>query len=124
MTRRRPLLGVCLLAATGVAAVVGWWAVSVPAGVNRLSYLRIHHGMRREQVEAILGGPEGDYQTDGKNRAHCEGGLHQIGRRLAFWYGDDGDVLITFDQDRRVSRSEWRPRHPTAMDKMLRWLDW
>lgn len=122
MTRGRLLLGVCLLAAIGGAAFVGWWAASMPAGVNRASYLHIHHGMRREQVEAILGGPEGDHYSDGKTRTHCGGGLHQIGHRLAFWYGDDGDVLITFDQDRRVYRSEWRPRQPTALDKLVWWL--
>jgi hypothetical protein len=126
VTRWRLFLGVGLLAVIGAGVVVGWWAAATPAGVNRISYLRIGQGMRHEQVEAILGGPPGNYRTDGIDRIFMEGGLHRIGYRRQFWYGDDGDALIEFDSDKRVASREWRPRHATSRDRMVRrlGLDW
>ncbi len=126
MTRWRQFLGMGLLALIGVAVILGAWAISTPAGVNRVSYLHVCHGMRRDQVEAILGGAPGNYRTDGIDRTFMEGGLHRIGYRRQFWYGDDGDALIEFDSDNRVASRAWRPCQTTAMDKMVRWLglDW
>jgi hypothetical protein len=106
VTRWRLLLGVGLLAVIGVGVVVGWRAATTPAGVNRVSYLRIGQGMRREQVEAILGGPPGNYRSAGESAISCESWLHRIGDRRERWDGDDGDALITFDQDSRVCSRE------------------
>jgi hypothetical protein len=125
VTRWQLFLGMGLLAAIGVGFAVSCWTAT-PAGVNRVSYLRIGQGMRRERVEAILGGPPGNYRTDGKTATCGESWLHRIGHRREIWHGDDGEALIEFDPDMNVYSREWRPRHATAADKMVRWLglDW
>jgi hypothetical protein len=59
--------------------------------VNRAAYERIEKEMTRAEVEAILGGPPGDYRT--RPGFDVEGLLHP-GR--APWFGDDGFIMVIF----------------------------
>jgi hypothetical protein len=59
---------VALMGATALAAGVSWWLSSLPSGINRQGFDMIRPGMSRRDVEAILGGPPGDYTHAGYNQ--------------------------------------------------------
>ena len=62
---------------------------------------RIKAGMSRAEVEAILGGPPGDYHTE--NIFYCSFGVTFEGR-FEWWSGNEGAILIRFDEQDRVQR--------------------
>jgi hypothetical protein len=61
MRRRKLLVALAGLAVVGAAGAVVLWRRS--AHVTRASCDRIRVGMSRAEVEAILGGPPGDYRA-------------------------------------------------------------
>jgi hypothetical protein len=61
---------------------------------------RIHDGMTLPELEAILGGPPGDYRT--QDREPREFQYTGIQGTLRTWLADDGIVLIWFDAKGRV----------------------
>jgi hypothetical protein len=73
--------------------------------VNWAASERIKEGMTRAEVEAILGGPPGDYRT------RPEGFIFEIPRTSMQvserWYGDEGKVDVGFDLDNTQVCSVW-----------------
>ena len=63
MTRRRLVLAALLLLMLGAAASVWFAAPSMNGGVNPETYGRIEKGMTEAEVEQVLNGPAGDYET-------------------------------------------------------------
>jgi outer membrane protein assembly factor BamE (lipoprotein component of BamABCDE complex) len=107
MKRRRLLV---------LAGVVLAAAVLVPAGLELHAYRqkgargrpidwehfeRIKEGMSRAEVEALLGGPPGDYHTE--NIFYCSFGVTLDGQ-FERWSGNEGAILIRFDKQDRVQR--------------------
>jgi hypothetical protein len=61
--------------------------------VNRAAYDRIEVGMTPAQVQAILGGPPGDYRTRLVMTNLKSGG----GLPWSVWQGDEGEVWVSFE---------------------------
>src|SRR5262249_44853555 len=115
MHRRWLLLG--LGAGTLLGAVFGVfvWITFPPTGVNWENYERIHQGMTRQQLEAILGCPPGNYRsrpykvvTDdkgsiilGKMTVHVGYGDRTLYRNLN-WDTDDASISVYLDERGRV----------------------
>src|SRR5947209_5208858 len=71
--------------------------------VHSASAARVIPGMTRAEVEAILGGPPGDYRV--RSRAvTIDVALAPVpGRVLEKWRGDAGIALVQFGPDGRVA---------------------
>lgn len=77
--------------------------------VNWVACKRIEVGMTQAEVEAILGGPPGDYRTrQGKARMGVGAIEMYTGRavgpywkshRKEWWLGDEGDIKVGYDLD-------------------------
>jgi hypothetical protein len=129
-----------LLALAGIAVAA---AVLVPAALDLLAYRqkvaqklargrlidrdhcdRIEEGMRQEEVEAILGGPPGDFMTDDAI-TYADPVWHD-GERCEFWSGDEGQILVRFDGQGAVRRQSFdtpHRRHPLSVAGRVRaWL--
>jgi hypothetical protein len=126
-----------LLALTGVAlavALVAWIVLDLRAHRQKFArsllidpghYARIQDGMRRAEVEAVLGGPQGYYSTDPVFCCvHGQPPPLRGGDRWETWIGDDGEINVVFDEQGEV---RWRdfapPTHPSSLDgRVLDWL--
>lgn len=82
--------------------------------------------MTMEELEAVLGGPPGDYRT-GEVALDSRGGSGRYRMdppvRHEWWQGDDGNLSVSFDkQDRVVGYDYLHGSRPTFLDKVRRWL--
>jgi hypothetical protein len=63
---------------------------------------QIKNGMRQDQVEAVLGGPPGDFRTEPvwfptPTFASTGGGSEGAGTRCGNWCGNQGKIQVDFD---------------------------
>ena len=111
--------GVCVVLALGLA---GWYALR-PHPINRANFERIQEGMTCADVEAILGGPPGDYTTPFDLPLARSFGM----QRVTAWFGDEGCVGIKFDDEGRVRMAWFAPSRRSQMSLLQRlraWLGW
>lgn len=111
MTRRK-LLCLSLPAALLLALGAAWWAARPPEpGVTGANYQRLRLGMAQEEVEAILGPPNGT--------APLAAGVREPSR-WRYWagpggefidikYGADGTACLMFYREVRQARPLWTP---------------
>jgi hypothetical protein len=118
------------------------WAVVRSAPSSKISpdvYARVKEGMRREEVQAALVLPPGDYR-DGAHkpggRSYTEwweeAGGEEFGARETAgrlrWEGNRYSIEVGFDETGVVTWKElWRHVPPTphgALEELLAWLDW
>jgi hypothetical protein len=116
MRKRKPLVALAGLAAVAAGAVVLW-----PRSGDRITrenFDRIREGMSRAEVEAIFGGPPGDYRTvrteneyyeprsDPENPTHAADRLYTRTVMLSRdslrgdWLGNEGLALVFFESGR------------------------
>jgi hypothetical protein len=129
MSRRVFLLGVGLaLVALGLA-FTDRALTPARAQITEAAFRRIGPGMPRQEVEAILGGPPGDYMTDHRFLAldiWGNGVLMRPGQR-AEWWGDGGIIQVGFDPADRTIWTRFvavlRPSpQPGPLDRLRAWL--
>ncbi len=90
---------------------------------------KIQEGMTQREVEAILGGPPGDYATRPYNREigmivglHLQNAEDYVSKE---WIGDEGIITIEFYKDGTVVWTDWRPfRQPDIWDRMEQMRDY
>jgi hypothetical protein len=110
-----------LLALLGVALVL--FGALLPlvlprhCPVNRAAFERIKRGMSQARVEAILGGPPGDYRTRPTEKVNTMGVV--VGYR---WLGNEGTATVSFFEGvvRHMSFSE-REAEPVDPFEVLLW---
>jgi hypothetical protein len=91
--RSLPLvLAVSLL--VGAGAIIAFRPLPPP--IDRASFDRIKVGMPKREVEAILGGPPGNYTTKTVISSPRRGVLSEPGNKQS-WLGNEGMVLVRFD---------------------------
>jgi hypothetical protein len=127
--RRRLTLGFGLLCCLGL---VGVWLLRPAAPVhriNRASFEQIQGGMREAEVEALFGTPAGDYTGGAFAPADCGVGLTTIWHgpkdqvaAWEVWSADEGEILVGFDQERRVAAKLFVPMFRGSFTR--RWLSW
>jgi hypothetical protein len=95
--------------------------------IDREHCNRITKGMSEDDVEAILGGPPGDFAIHPVEYCHtcplpldfkCEGGLWE------FWTGDEGQIEILFDAA-GTTQFVWfatGTRSPSLVEQVRAWL--
>jgi hypothetical protein len=126
---RKLLIGLTA-AALLVAGVLMALATPPHCPVSRAASERIEPGMSQGQVHAALGVPPGDYRTGPRPYYFTSGGGGFFSghfRRIEFWYGDEGDVVVQYDTDsagrETVTLVTFEPSgadRPTPLD-VLRW---
>jgi hypothetical protein len=122
MTRRRLLLA--LVAALAVLVAVG---ISRRRRVSLARVGEIRKGMRQEEVEAVLGGPPGDYKTH--DIVFTKGWPLRSSSQPREWVTDDGLVLVVFRDDGTV---DWYDTDrgltvgpgPSFWERLLRTIGW
>jgi hypothetical protein len=100
-----------VLIMAGVAVVLATAAVALHARtrsqrlarssfIDQEHYQRIEAGMQRDEVEAILGGPPGEFITAEVAFFYPEG--HSFdwgdGRVVEYWSGDQWEIEVVFDE--------------------------
>ena len=104
--KRCAVLVACLLLLFASSCAVLWvdpeqpHREPCPVNVGPETRERLLDGMSRSEVEAILGGPEGDYR---RNKNHCGfPGFSVNGPTLSLpagWYTDEYAILVYFDSE-------------------------
>jgi hypothetical protein len=132
MLRRRLLLWAATPALLGV---VGCWTgllVSRPSvGITRQNYEWIRQGMTRQEVEAVLGGPAGDYsrqRVPARFPAPLRGGgsgKNMPDGTLECWRGEELSIAILFTPDGRVAWKDWEEYElPPLLCRLRSLLPW
>jgi hypothetical protein len=118
--RRLVLLGVP--AAVVAVALVVWLLLPRGTAITRGNAAKIQPGMTRAEVEALLGGPAGDY-TAGRYAAAPEP-VAVGGPSFSEWLGEECSVMVSFDEEDRVVRSQVRPvvNLDTLGNRLHRWF--
>jgi hypothetical protein len=124
MTRRRVLCGL-LLASAALVCFAGWRLIaSVPRQVTLAKFEQVKKGMSRKEVIRTVGGPPGDYLSDGRLSWFA----HNDGHR-SFWFCDEAELQVAFDDTRMATNVEIGvpPRErlviaPTLLERILRRL--
>jgi hypothetical protein len=99
MSRRR-LLIICsgLLVVVAVVILAALVPRSRPPAVSRQQCEQLKEGMTRQEVEAVIGGPPGDYTT--REYMPLPLGIRYCQHEQ--WVGDEGMIFVYFDQAGRV----------------------
>jgi hypothetical protein len=127
MTRRRLLL-LALPVALGCSAAL-LWVVWPHTAITPDNAAKIKRGMTLAEVEAILGGPPGNYASNytglGTGYAGPGGALivFDVQERTT-WAGDDGMLTVFLDNDGRVRKTQFYEviDRDTFMGSIRRWL--
>jgi len=92
-----------------------------PCSVTRSAHARIEPGMTRARVEAILGGPPGDYRTLPVESYLGSGG----GVSWDIWQGDEGESWVCFEGGlvRTQMFQQATPVHVGPVERLLWRLD-
>jgi hypothetical protein len=96
--------------------------------IDREHYDRIKLGMSRAEVEAVLGGPPGDFTTEDVSYKVPDSDLaiFTVGP-YEFWAGNDGDIWVAFDEQGDVRRRDFggavsTPKTPPWLPYLRAWL--
>jgi hypothetical protein len=112
-TRHLPLIALTAAAAIGFLVA---WVLWPRTAITRENYERIHVGMTRAEVEAILGGPardetggwwprvRGRWEDDGGRPPEADEAL-----RSDIWESDGLNIWVQSDGDGRVRRKAFSP---------------
>jgi hypothetical protein len=126
MAKRKLLVGLALAAITLV--IVGVWPGGNPQPRARLqveNYPRIQIGMSQAEVEALLGGPPGNYgkYADGGWMMTAEGYIAPTGSVERIWCDDSTRYEIYFDNKGCVAGHHRRAGYQqTPRESLLAWL--
>jgi hypothetical protein len=92
-------------------------------------YRGVKLGMSQAEVEAVLGGPPGDFRTERVFYTdYFEVGFspQDVVARRESWYGNDGQISLGFDEQGRVLRRGFadpiRSPPPTLAERLRPWL--
>jgi hypothetical protein len=125
--RRRMLVLGVLAACLGLATCAGWWRLSAPPRINWDDFRQLKAGMTQEEVEAILGGPPGDYSAgppQNKQNITISFADDPILTRKE-WRSDTLKIAVGFDDQGRLARSgmagDIGPR-PSIWQRLRVWL--
>ncbi len=128
--RRRVVLAWGLLLALALLSAAA--SVLMQASPNdricHATYEAIEIGMHVTQVEALLGGPEGDYRTDDVffTLTNREMTPHPSGLEHRTWLGNGGQIFVSFHADGTVGGKVFlrvaERRHRSPLICLRRWL--
>jgi hypothetical protein len=134
MTNKRLLILTTVVLAAAVGVWVGLHFMDRRDRLARNRFIDeehcrlIHDGMGRAEVEAILGGAEGDFRTKQVEYWHtCPLPLNFKSRgpgRWGWWTGDEGQIEILFDEQDTVEFLHFATgsHPPPLIEQAWHWL--
>jgi hypothetical protein len=120
--KKQSLLKLILVAWLGMGGIglYLWWTIP-KSGINRASLSRVRKGMTKEEVEAIIGMPPGDYRKVSERWPWGIGLTVHGGTRgswTSYWHADEHSIIVEF-VDCEVSRKRFYIVSETIFDKLL-----
>ncbi len=124
MSRRRLyLFGLAAAALALVSAVWWFWPRTL---ITRENLAKLTPGMTRTEVEAILGGPAGDYSRRADEAAVLVSTVKpRPGVVTHWWAGNEAIILVDIGPDDRAVATDvlnLPPLHTGAIAAVRRWL--
>jgi SmpA / OmlA family len=129
---RRAIRTSGLLACLGLLGLVALSLTWPRPGVSRANYDRIRYGMTQEAVEAVLGGPPGDYTSNAYDWSWVLNHRgYPTGHSCRTWTADHEAIRIRFDGDGQLVFKDWNAFRggrlisdgsESVLDKVRRWL--
>jgi hypothetical protein len=116
------LILIAVVAMGSLIAVTLSFRWSNPIRITKEQSARIQPGMKRQEVETILGAPAGDYHTEndiilisGNNNSRPESS------RVDDWWGNEGVITVGFNRDDVVVWINFNPatRLRTPVERWL-----
>lgn len=99
------------LAFAACLGLAGFWGVRLLTPRHRInhgSFEKIQVGMTLEEVEALVGVPPGDYASGPYHLASlCRFGWGGKQRLLVSWVGNEGQIQVLVDNEKKVCGSMW-----------------
>jgi hypothetical protein len=109
------------LAILALCAAAAWFLWPAGRPITAETYERLHPGMTRDEVEAMLGGPGRtgqDFSRWLNNRSPTIGtGSDLLNEQwlngqwvrpwIKYWYQDNGIIIVRFDDDDRVADKQF-----------------
>jgi hypothetical protein len=135
MTKKRLLILTTVILGLGVGIWLGLHFLDYRYRLARNQFidgehcLRIKKGMRQDEVEEILGGPEGDFTTT--NVEYWDQIPYtpdipdsKYGVRWGWWTGDNGEIMVLFDENDVVILRSMRTgtAGPSLNERARHWL--
>jgi hypothetical protein len=133
MRKRLPVLvGVLFVLVAGAGLVTVWFrSCFLSNSINLENFAKIQPGMSESDVEAILGGPAGNYSS-----GNYSSGWVKTKSPLRVWTGwpppvekawitDEGCIVVLFDESGKVMSAQfWEPivLEESLLEKVRRWL--
>jgi HAMP domain-containing protein len=123
---RRLLLSVAALAAFAALLLVGGWLLRPHTRIGQETYLKINNGMTQAEIEALIGGPPGNYGVgEGEIDLGASWGLaYQPSPNARLWLGPTVAIEVAFEDGRATSKalySVWR-QYDSEFDRVCQVL--
>ena len=123
--RKRALFVIAGLTLAMISGFVGLLFLLPDPPVSTARFAKVQKGMTQAEVEELLGGPPGDYQTGRGSGMFVIDFLSPGDSVSKEWTGDDGVALVAFDRSGRVvtcqffesARRDW-----SLLAKLRHWL--
>jgi hypothetical protein len=127
--RKKLVLAFGLVVCLGLVALFGWHLLPPKPGVTEANFRRLHQGMSKAQVEAILGGPGADqwavYAWKGDRCLVAIGFIGDETAGLGWFHVDDGEEPHPWDGLYPEPGDLKLPPQPTPFfDQLRRMLPW
>ena len=127
--RKLLLLALAVVLVASVAACLVLTRPTPASQINKQNQQLINDGMTLQQVEAIFGGPAGDYSTrlPPGPKKFIRTLPEQLGdRNYKLWAGNGGIIVVYFDEGNRVETaifySSFVSQEPSILEKIRRLL--
>lgn len=120
-SKRRIRLFTGFLAAC-VCATLAIFALLSEPGVSKARFDRIQIGMTEADAEAIFARPSGSTLTIVEKQSGSAMTICFDPGKGCAWLGGDGDAMVLFDADGRISKTTWIDHEWTLLEKMQDWL--
>ena len=125
MTRRRLLPALAVALAVLVPPGFTWWLAPRRPYIDQTHCDRIEPGMRLDEVEALLGGPPGDYTDQYVPFAHILGPGHPE-QSVECWSSDHGQICVELNERGAVVEAWFEEfvafRRPSWAERLSDWL--
>jgi hypothetical protein len=123
--RKRALIVVAELTVVMIAGFIGLLHLLPDAPASKARFLNVQIGMTPAEVEDVLGGPPGDYQSDPEHPHEFTYHFAYPGAaKIEKWTGDEGLALVAYDSTDRVvcfRYVEAVTPHWTLLAELRRW---
>ena len=113
--RKRRLVGQAALASLG-ALGLALWLLWPRTAINQTNYERIRVGTTLAEVEAVLGGPAGNYASRPVGEISIP--PFEGSDRSESWLSDEHEILVRLDANDRVTAAYL---FPTVPPRLMTW---